>query len=115
MLTPLPAAASLHDGRDRADPEDLGVELRRLREVVGLSQLEVAYLCQVDVSTISRWERGRHQHTHRSKDRAIRLALQALRWAARLQASDPQRVFTLEEIAAEVRLRLQQQRRSRRA
>jgi DNA-binding transcriptional regulator YiaG len=58
---------------------DIGAELRRLRQFVGLSQMDVATLCGVDVSTISRWERGRHQHTHRSKDRLIRAALQALR------------------------------------
>jgi transcriptional regulator with XRE-family HTH domain len=81
-----------------ANPPTIGEKLRELREQIGLSQMEVAILCGVDVSTISRWERGRHQHTHRSKDRQIRAALEALQWAAELQEEDAARVLTLEEV-----------------
>jgi len=78
--------------------ESVGARVRHLRETIGLSQMDVAKLCDVDISTVSRWERGRHQHTHRSKARQIRAALEALTWAAELQEEEPMRVLTLAEV-----------------
>jgi transcriptional regulator with XRE-family HTH domain len=88
----------------------LGEHLKELREFIHLTQREVSMLCDVDVSTISRWERGLHQHTHRSKDRQLRRALQALEWAAELQAQDPGRVLELEDIQRFVQRRRRGQR-----
>jgi transcriptional regulator with XRE-family HTH domain len=117
MLAPLavvPPASAAYElrGDDDNEHEDIGVELRRLREAISFSQLQVAVLCRVDVSTISRWERGRHQHTHRSKDRQIRHAVEVLRWAAAQQEREPLLMLTLEDLLAELRTR--ERRRQRR-
>jgi transcriptional regulator with XRE-family HTH domain len=98
LAAPVPAP----DPQDSPEERSIGEQLRELREIVGLSQMDVAILCRVDVSTISRWERGRHQHTHRSKDRQIRSALEALTWAAELQEEDPRRVLALDDVEEHV-------------
>lgn len=115
-VAPLPVPLTLVSPHDPPldDPsegdkgKDIGTELRELRELIGLSQMEIAFLCRVDVSTISRWERGRHKHTHRSRDRQIRMALRALRWAAELQEADPERILQFDEVLAHVRRQEQQ-------
>ncbi len=37
-----------------------GVEVRKLRDALGLTQHELARILDVDPSTPSRWERGQH-------------------------------------------------------
>jgi DNA-binding transcriptional regulator YiaG len=53
---------------------ELGAELRRLRLAAGLTQFQLAISNGVDVSTISRWERG-HYPRSGPKHRKIRLAV----------------------------------------
>lgn len=77
---------------------NVGVELRELRTRIPLSQAEAAFICGVDVSTISRWERGAIQHTHRTKDRRLRWALSTLRRAVWLIDLEPDRVLTFEDL-----------------
>jgi len=114
LASPLAVVPSpAYDPAPDDEQEDLGFELRRLRKAIRFSQMEVAFLCKVDVSTISRWERGRHQHTHTSKDRTILQALQVLRWAVQLQEIEPGRLWTLEEVLEELRAREKKRKRSR--
>lgn len=93
-----PMLHSVRDGRrDCAELEDVGAELKRLRDFIGLTQLQAAYLCRVDVSTISRWERELHT-IQRAKRRQVYQVLNALRWAADIQRQYPEHVFTTQEL-----------------
>jgi len=99
------------EASDGGDDVRLGKQLQALRIVIGLSQRHVASLCKVDVSTVSRWERGLQSPlAHRSRNRGIRSAFEALRWAAELQEEDPTRVMTLEDIEEYVARRRKQRR-----
>ena len=106
-----PVPITLADAEDDDAAPTIGQQIAELRERVGLSQMDVAVLCGVDVSTISRWECNRHKHTHRSKDRQIRAALQALTWAAELQDEDPMRVLTRAEVQEYIERRERQRQR----
>ena len=43
----------------RLDPITFGARVRRLREVLGLTQAELAERCEVNVGTINRWEKNK--------------------------------------------------------
>lgn len=69
------------------EPETFGEQLRRRRHRAGMSQAELAAAAGVDVSTISRWERGKSEGPSPLAQARIEAALVGSRGLVREESS----------------------------